>query len=204
MSRCKRLSRDPHLISNYIAAYLNGEKTKDICIKFNITPGYLYLLLAENDIPTNRQKQNTQTKFNENIEKTDHCWLWIGALNQYGYGRFAINRKNKLAHRLSYEMHIGAIPEGLLVCHKCDVRNCVNPSHLFLGTYQDNATDMVNKRRQSFGERHPGAKLNMQEVLFIRESKASTKYLMGRFDIGESGISHIKKRRNWKYIDGEI
>lgn len=80
-------------------------------------------------------------------EKTDSCWLWKGYKNHYGYGKIRINGKLKFVHRLSYELHFGDIESDLEVCHKCDVRNCVNPDHLFLGTRKDNMRDMSAKGR---------------------------------------------------------
>jgi hypothetical protein len=66
------------------------------------------------------------------------CWLWIGALDKEGYGVFGINGKQKRAHRVSYEAHIGKIPDGLCLDHKCRVRCCVNPSHLEAVTNKEN------------------------------------------------------------------
>ena len=74
------------------------------------------------------------------------CWLWTGPSSD-GYGDFRIGGKRILAHRLSYELHIGPIPDGMFVCHKCDVRCCINPAHLFAGTSGDNALDMYAKGR---------------------------------------------------------
>lgn len=78
------------------------------------------------------------------------CWLWQGATAPNGYGSTTHKDKQISAHRLSYIAFKGEIPDGMYVCHKCDVRNCVNPDHLFLGTHSDNMQDMVNKGR------HPG------------------------------------------------
>jgi len=79
------------------------------------------------------------------------CWIWEGSCSNTGYGSMQIgtNRKPKAenAHKLSWIIHNGKVPEGMYVLHKCDVRACVNPDHLFLGTHQDNMKDMVNKGR---------------------------------------------------------
>lgn len=83
-------------------------------------------------------------------EPNSGCWLWLGSLrggsNVYGYVGLAA-APHTVAHRLSYEAFKGAIPAGLCVCHRCDQPSCVNPDHLWLGTYRDNTRDMIAKRR---------------------------------------------------------
>jgi len=94
-----------------------------------------------------------EDRFFQKVNKTDKCWLWTGALNSRGYGCFSIDRKSKLAHRYSYEIYKGEIPKGMYVCHACDVPNCVNPDHLWLGTASDNIKDMFKKDRQGSSNR---------------------------------------------------
>jgi hypothetical protein len=75
------------------------------------------------------------------------CWEWLGARSGFGYGKSGYEGKFLAAHRVSWEIHFGLIPEGMLVCHRCDNPSCCNPSHLFLGTAADNTRDMWNKGR---------------------------------------------------------
>lgn len=95
------------------------------------------------------------SRFTDKIKKTDTCWLFIGRLfDKSGYGQYSIDSKPVLAHRYSYQVNKGNIPEGLVVRHTCDVRNCVNPDHLILGTQQDNINDMIERERNSKGDAH--------------------------------------------------
>jgi hypothetical protein len=80
-------------------------------------------------------------------EPNSGCWLWVGAYKGKGYGHMGHDGANIAAHRLSYEIHHGPIPNGMLVCHRCDTPECVNPDHLWLGTHQDNLLDASQKKR---------------------------------------------------------
>jgi hypothetical protein len=87
------------------------------------------------------------------------CWLWQGLISKSGYGIFNYDRRQGWAHRFSYENHNGSIDDALLVLHTCDVRRCVNPGHLYLGTPADNTADMMRRGRNwnPVGEEHPSA-----------------------------------------------
>jgi hypothetical protein len=84
---------------------------------------------------------------NIKVNENNGCWEWEGTVNQFGYGIAIHNRKRYVAHRFSWEILKGEIPDNLFVCHKCDNRKCVNTDHLFLGTQKDNLDDMVQKGR---------------------------------------------------------
>jgi hypothetical protein len=89
-------------------------------------------------------------RFIEKVQKTDTCWIWTGASqdNRYGYLHVRNSKNpNALAHRVSWELHFGPVPDGMNVCHRCDNTRCVQPDHLFLGTQSENITDMHRKGR---------------------------------------------------------
>jgi hypothetical protein len=89
------------------------------------------------------------------------CWIWLGGLQGKGYGQFTLKNKRVKAHRFSFEQFVGEIPDGMLVCHHCDVMCCVNPAHLFVGTNSDNMSDCANKGRlhiQKRPDQHPNTR----------------------------------------------
>lgn len=108
---------------------------------------------------------------------SDGCWEYQGQRDPKGYGRFPMSGKKQLAHRAAWMLRYGDIPDGLMVCHRCDNPPCCNPHHLFLGTASDNVQDMVQKGRQNLvnpkGEDHGMAKLTSADVDEIRSTYAA-------------------------------
>lgn len=102
-------------------------------------------------------------RFWEKVEKTEFCWLWHGSLHPKGYGQLTMRVDGKTvgrrAHHVAWELAYGSRPKGLNICHHCDVRNCVRPSHLFAGTQKENIQDMIRKGRHR--TRRQGASLGV-------------------------------------------
>jgi hypothetical protein len=143
----------------------------------------------------------------EPIPEGKGCWEWTGTIHpKYGYGYITVGSKKDgtkrpyHAHRFSWEYHIGPIPKGLIVCHKCDNKTCVNPDHLFLGTPADNSRDMVAKGRQARGESHGRRKIGQQEADDIRNLLGSGVFqeeIAKRFSVSQSLVSLIKLGKIW-------
>lgn len=133
------------------------------------------------------------------------CWVWSGAVEFSGYGRSHTRFGECLAHRRSYELHFGTIPDGMLVCHRCDVPRCIRPSHLFLGTVSDNIKDMWSKGRgrlvRTSGEDHPQSRLTAKQALEIRTRRLqgeSLALLAKEFGVSQSTISLIGRGKIWR------
>lgn len=129
----------------------------------------------------------------------DGCWYWTSDIGYNGYGRFYFEEKAIGAHRFSYQIHKGEVINGLLVCHTCDNRLCVNPDHLFLGTHQDNSDDMMNKQRSApkHGHHNGNAKLKLETVLLIRQTDGNLSEIADKFNITISQAYKIKNRITW-------
>jgi HNH endonuclease len=151
---------------------------------------------------------SVKDRFYSNIhfEPNSGCWLWAGALHgAFGYGAFKIgNRQSKVdkAHRVSYELHKGPIPKGLVIRHVCDNPACVNPNHLEIGTVKQNAQDMVRRQRHMFGEKHYQAKAT--EAL-VKEMRGCTSRSDGirigtNYGISRQSANDIMSKRTWKHV----
>lgn len=156
-------------------------------------------------------REDAKNRLRAKTVQQGDCHEWNGCVSpQTGYGQLRFRNRTVYAHRLSFELFVGAIPSGKMVCHSCDNRRCVNPGHLFLGTALDNAQDMVRKGRSASGDRngtrtrpdrvlsgdaHPWSKLTVAERRRIERDVASGETIKGtarRWGVAPSAIRKIR------------
>jgi hypothetical protein len=148
-----------------------------------------------------------EERFWKKVDRSGECWLWLGAVSG-SYGRFfaGAGRGVVQAHRFSWEVVRGAVPDGLFLCHHCDEPLCVNPSHLFPGTPAENVADMWGKGRGPCraGELNQHAKLNAGQVLEIRRRRVegvSLSEIAREFGLQSSAaVSEIVQRHRWQHV----
>lgn len=144
---------------------------------------------------------------NIKIDQKTSCWEWSLHRDRYGYGQATFNERTMTAHRMSYLFFNGEIQDGLCVCHSCDNRGCVNPTHLFLGTPADNNADMKAKGRYVHhrGERSPGARLTdaeAAEILSLAQKGEMTQKEIGKiYGVGHTTVSAIFVGDNWGHLE---
>lgn len=141
------------------------------------------------------------------------CWIWAGAKNDRGYGQIycselAVNMVG--AHRASWIISKGAVPQGMDVLHKCDNPACVNPEHLFLGTALENVADMILKGRKNQPKGHSigSSKLSLDDVITIKAALKQWKYGMStalakQFGVSPSSIYAIRLGQSWAWVGDE-
>lgn len=145
------------------------------------------------------------------VDKSGECWVWTGSRTSFGHGTFYPRDGGPVrinAHRRSWEMHFGAIPEGLFVLHHCDNPPCVRPDHLFLGTQADNMQDALSKGRydrtlRARGEQNGQARLTADDVRAIRVelSKGRTSYSIAPdFGVNPATIWRIAIGQTWSWL----
>ena len=135
------------------------------------------------------------------VNKGPECWEWKAGISRpNGYGKVKIRYKDYRVHRLSYEIEYGPIPKDMLVCHHCDNKLCVRPSHLFLGTQKDNLKDCIDKGRISRGEQRPLAKLTKENIKEIRIDVRLNKDIALAYSVHPSTIEKIKNRKTWRHV----
>lgn len=145
--------------------------------------------------------------FHERYEIDENgCWKWTAYIGPDGYGRLYHpnddgSRAYTSAHVYSKILHTGQeIPEGKMVCHRCDVKDCVNPHHLYIGTHQDNVADALARNRYCRGEDKPNTHLTDDDIRYIRKSGLPNKELAAMFNVHPSTISKIISFVVWKHV----
>ena len=162
------------------------------------------------------KRDSLQNRLWAKIEKREanECWEWKGNKNNKGYGmiRLGGSAPKVLAHRVSFEMSKGEIPDGMIIMHSCDNPACCNPDHLSLGTMKLNHKDMVDKGRRKIGwnpdnkpphkrgEEHGFSKLTEKQALEIKFSIEKTKFLIEKYGLERSTIKRIRSGRSWKHL----
>lgn len=185
-------------------------------------------------MPLGRPRIAPEIRFMKYVipEPNSGCWLWLGAIVRgkrgYDRGSFILHtngRRSSLAHKAAYLMFRGTVPDGKLVCHKCDVSLCVNPDHLYVGTHATNAQDMVDRRRGFFqrepekceqallsgrqfnightrvtGEKNPKAKLTEDDIRHIRLSTMKGVDIAEKYGVHKDTISGIRTKKFWRHV----
>jgi hypothetical protein len=177
-----------------------------------------------------KKANKDKNRFYKKVNKTDSCHEWTACKNPAGYGLFNFGGQGMavLAHRFAWEISNGDIPDGMLVCHKCDNPSCVNPEHLFIGSHKDNMRDCVNKGRfvcnlktkghKSFGKnngthtkpdsrvcgiKNGNSKFIDSDILKIKKlykSGVSTREIAAIYRVGKSTIWNIVSGNGWKHV----
>lgn len=133
--------------------------------------------------------------FNRSMpEPNSGCWIWTGRITEYGYGRFSNKKVARQAHRASLEISIGKRLNRMeYACHKCDVRCCVNPDHMYVGSQLDNMRDMIMKGRSK-------SKLTKEDIMYILQSREPQSVLASLFSVTQSTISNVKLGKVFPHI----
>ncbi len=144
-------------------------------------------------------------RFKAKLSKPDKngCIRWKGWKNEHGYGKFSIGKLYQFAHRFAYELYKEKIPDGKCVLHKCDVRDCCNVDHLYVGNQFDNMRDAaIRNRFNRKGSNNGHSRLNEEDVKYIKRSfdQITCAQLAREFKVSESCIHDIKHGRSWNDI----
>jgi hypothetical protein len=156
-----------------------------------------------------RRRRDPIDRFEEKFipEPNSGCWLWLAASGHAGYGQFFIDGTVYPASKAAWMLYKGPVPDGMDVCHRCDVSACVNPDHLFIGTHLENMQDCMQKGRFKFlgsrpGEMNAAAVLTEADVLVIRASSKSGRALAHEYGVSATTITEIQTGKTWSHLPG--
>lgn len=144
-----------------------------------------------------RSALSTEERFWKYVLKTKTCWLWQSAIVR-GYGILRVGGKNVRAHRISYELHDGPIPEGMMVLHTCDNRRCVNPQHLYVGTHQENMQDRSDHDRCS----RASAVITQEQADKIYIDRRPSRTVAKEYGISKSTVNRILRGETYAHRRG--
>jgi len=153
--------------------------------------------------------QDIKERFWANVDIADNCWNWTASRNQYGYGRMCITTSYKKkkwlqAHRISYAIFYGPIPEGKIICHHCDNPACVRPDHLYCGTWANNTHDAVVRGNMNVGVKNGNSRFTEVDIIDIRNKYSTGKFtyrqIANEYNTYPMTICDIVRRKRWKHV----
>ncbi len=143
------------------------------------------------------KRTDKEIRFDSYVKKIGKCWIWTGSCTRDGYGQFSVKFKKIAAHRMSYQIYNGDIPEKMCILHSCDNKKCVNPNHLRIGTKKDNRNDADIRGRSPKGETHGMSKIKDADIFKIKEMYASGCFtqtqISKKFKISQGRVSQLIK-----------
>lgn len=199
-----------------VARYAATLKGPQVAREFGVSPHTVLLWARAAGVSTDKTQP---ARFWTHVDRKgdDECWLWTGnylrgpslKYGRGGYGLVTYDKRSQPAHRVAWKLTFGEIPEGIQVLHKCDVRKCCNPKHLFLGTNDDNMRDRDAKCRQLRGSEHKAAKFTEAQVAGMLRDYASGMTqadIMRKYGASRPNVCLIVNRKIWKHVrpDGSI
>jgi len=158
---------------------------------------------------SNRKWKPVSERFWEKVDKrpghgpNGDCWVWTASRLPAGYGTFRLKDRVQKAHRVSFMLHVGDLPEDRMIRHDCDNPACVNPAHLRIGEHFQNMKDMVDRGRgrAPSGIAHHSKKLTEDQVRAIRSDLRKQREIAADYGVTQGAVAAIKSRRTWKHLD---